>query len=184
MTSNPAGAKAIVNFLLKSNINITSILPHHNYIRASASVSTWESLLQYLSACVVSFPHICKTFDTLPLSSMTKIEPLYRLVIYRLLTRPEFSAKQICFEVFNRLSSRLIIKWPKASFALVGETKLSSECFTSAALRYFLPHPCLEGVDRQTRLDKHPASYAFRNYFSTSIDYNDNMNVSVGAPGP
>lgn len=46
MTSNPAGAKAIVNFLLKSNINITSILPHHNYIRASASVSTWESLLQ------------------------------------------------------------------------------------------------------------------------------------------
>ena len=42
------------------------------------------------------------------------------------------------------------------------------------------------GVDSQTRLGKrkHPASCAFRNYFNTSIDYNDNMNVSAGAPGP
>jgi Pro-kumamolisin, activation domain len=46
MTSNPTGAKAIVDYLLKSNVNITSILPYHNYIRASASVSAWESLLQ------------------------------------------------------------------------------------------------------------------------------------------
>lgn len=46
MTSNPTGAKAIVDFLLKSNINITSILPYHNYIRASATLSTWESILQ------------------------------------------------------------------------------------------------------------------------------------------
>ena len=46
MTSNPTGAKAIIDFLLKSNINITSILPNHNYICASAPVSTWEVLLQ------------------------------------------------------------------------------------------------------------------------------------------